>query len=131
MTPGPRARGTIAGLLAFAGLLALAARAVELDAPLSASLSVARKFWRADTRTRLLNSRLFRRDADLGVALLSRDRFWPLGDSVVLVLPPSLAPAQAEEERRKAAFVLAPRRVFLERGQTGPEGFALHLERQP
>jgi hypothetical protein len=130
MTPGREARATIAGLLAFAGFLALFARALQFDAPPSTSLSVARKFWRADTRTRLLNSRLFQRDVELGVALLTRDRTWPLAEAVVLVLPESLAPEEAEEKRRKAAFVLAPRQVFMERGETGPNGFALRLARR-
>jgi hypothetical protein len=129
MMPGREARAAIAGLLAFAGLLALFVRALEFDAPPSASFSVARKFWRADTRTRLLNSRLFQRDVELGVALLARDRAWPLADAVVLVLPESLAPEAAEEKRRKAAFVLAPREVHLERGETGPNGFQLRLAR--
>ena len=112
-------------LLAATVLLVLAWRAWEAVAPLPVSLSVMRKFWRAGTPTRLLNSRLFRRDTELGVALIGRDRVLPLGVDVVLTVPPELPPAAAEEMRRKAAFVLAPRRVTLARGATGREGFAV------
>ena len=121
----PSLRRAAALLVALAAFALLAAQAVESVAPLGASLSVAKKFWRASTPTRLLNSRLFRRDPELGVALVSRDRFLPLDADVVLTVPPSLAEGAAEEMRRKAAFVLAPRRVTLARGETGRDGFAL------
>lgn len=121
----PAVRRTAAALLVSAALLLLAWRAWESVAPLPVSLSVMRKFWRADSRTRLVNSRLFRRDPELGVALVSRDRFLPLDADVVLTVPPGLRDGPAEEMRRKAAFVLAPRRVTLARGETGEGGFAL------
>jgi hypothetical protein len=123
MSPG--LRRAAAFLVAVAAFALLASRAIESVAPLGASLSVARKFWRAGPTTRLLNSRLFRHDAELGAALISRDRILPLGVDVVLTVPPSLADDAAEEMRRKAAFVLAPRRVTLARGETGREGFAV------
>jgi hypothetical protein len=118
-------RRAAALFVAFAALAVLAFRAVESVAPVGASISVARKFWVAGGPTRLLNSRLFRRDPELGAALLSRDRFLPLDADVVLTVPPSLPDGAAEEMRRKAAFVLAPRRVMLAHGETGREGFAL------
>jgi hypothetical protein len=118
-------RRAAALLVALAAFVVLAFRAVESVVPVGASISVARKFWAAGGPTRLLNSRLFRRDPELGSALLSRDRFLPLDADVVLTVPPSLPDAAAEEMRRKAAFVLAPRRVTLARGETGREGFAL------
>ena len=118
-------RRTAALVVALAGLLLLAARAVESVAPVGASLSVARKFWRAGTPTRLLNARLLRHDPDFGAALISRDRFLPLDADVILTVPPGLPDGSAEEMRRKAAFVLAPRRVTLVRGEAGREGFAL------
>ena len=121
----PSFRRAAALLVALAALALLAARAVESVAPVGASLSVAKKFWRAGAPTRLLNSRLFRRDPELGAALVSRDRFLPLDADVVLTVPPSLPDGAAEEMRRKAAFVLAPRRVTLARGETGRDGFAL------
>lgn len=123
MTPAVR-RGA-AALLAIAALFLLGWRAWESVAPLPASLSVMRKFWRAGTQTRLLNSRLFRRDPELGIALVSRDRLLPLDADVVLTVPPHLPDGTAEEMRRKAAFVLAPRRVSLARGEVGREGFLL------
>jgi hypothetical protein len=117
-----RAAALFAALAAF---VVLAFHAVESVAPVGASISVAKKFWTAGGPTRLLNSRLFRRDPELGAALLSRDRFLPLDADVVLTVPPSLPDGAAEEMRRKAAFVLAPRRVTLAHGETGREGFAL------
>ena len=121
----PSFRRAVALLISLAALALLAARAVESVAPIGASLSVAKKFWQAGPPTRLLNSRLFRRDPELGAALVSRDRFLPLDADVVLTVAPSLPEDAAEEMRRKAAFVLAPRRVTLARGATGREGFAL------
>jgi hypothetical protein len=118
-------RRTAALLVALAAFVLLATRAVESVAPMGTSLSVARKFWRAGTPTRLLNARILRRDPDLGAALIARDRSWPLGVEVVLVLPRAVPDGSAEERRRTAAFVLAPRRVTLARGETGPEGFSL------
>jgi GNAT superfamily N-acetyltransferase len=121
----PAFRRAAAIVLAAAALLILAARAWESVAPLPVSLAVMRKFWRAGTPTRLLNSRLFRRDTELGAALVSGDRFLPLEADVVLTVPVDLADGPAEEMRRKAAFVLAPRRVTLARGESGRDGFAL------
>jgi hypothetical protein len=121
----PAFRRAAAGVLAAASLLLLGVKAWEAVAPLPVSLSVMRKFWRAGSTTRLLNSRLFRRDPELGAALVSRDRFLPLAADVVLTVPPRLSDGAAEEMRRKAAFVLAPRRVTLARGETGRDGFAL------
>ena len=121
----PSVRRAAALLVALAALALLAASAVESVTPLGASLSVAKRFWRAGSQTRLLNSRLFRRDPDLGAVLVTRDRFLPLDADVVLTVPPSLPEGAAEEMRRRAAFVLAPRRVTLARGETGREGFAL------
>jgi hypothetical protein len=123
----PAFRRAAAGVFAAAALLLLVAKAWESVAPLPVSLSVMRKFWRAGTPTRLLNSRLFRRDTELGAALVSRDRFLPLDADVVLTVPPLLPNGPAEEMRRKAAFVLAPRRVTLARGETGRDGFALSV----
>ena len=111
--------------VAFAGLALLASWAVESIVPVGASISVAKKFWRADSPSRLLNSRLFRRDPEFGAALVSRDRFLSLDADVILTVPPSLSEGAAEEMRRSAAFVLAPRWVTLARGKTNREGFAL------
>jgi hypothetical protein len=121
----PAFRRVAAALLAAAALLLLGWRSWETVEPLPVSLSVMRKFWRAGSPTRLLNSRLFRRDPELGAMLVSRDRLLPFDDDVVLTVPTGLPDGAAEELRRKAAFVLAPRRVTLARGETGREGFAL------
>ncbi len=121
----PAFRRAAASVLAAAAFLLLGTRAWESVAPLPVSLSVMRKFWRAGSTTRLLNSRLFRRDPELGAALVSRDRLLPLDTDVVLTVPRLLPDGPAEEMRRRAAFVLAPRRVTLARGETGRDGFAL------
>ena len=112
-------------LVACFGLALLAIRAAETVLPVGTSFSVARRFWRAGSPTRLLNARVLRHETEFGAALISRDRAWPLETNVVLVLPPGASDAGAEERRRMAAFVLAPRRVTLARGETGPSGFAL------
>ena len=118
-------RRAAALLVALAGLALLASRAVESVLPVGASISVAKKFWRAGTSTRLLNGRLLRYDTKFGGALIARDLSWPLSADAVLTLPWTMPDAAAEERRRAAAFVLAPRRVTLARGEAGPEGFAL------
>ena len=118
-------RRAAALLLAAAIFSVLALRAGEAVAPLSTSLSVLRKFWRASRPTRLLNSRLFRNEPEFGAALIARDRALPLEVDVVLTVSPGLPEAVAEEMRRRAAFVLAPRRVTLARGETGTSPFSI------
>ena len=118
-------RRAAALLVAVVGLALLASRAVESVVPVGASISVAKKFWRAGTSTRLLNGRLLRYDTKFGGALIASDLSWPLSVDAVLTLPWTAPDAAAEERRRAAAFVLAPRRVTLARGEAGPEGFAL------
>ncbi len=118
-------RRAAAVFAAAAILLVLAWEAWDSVAPLPASLSVMRKFWRAGSATRVLNSRLFRRSPELGIALVQRGRLLPAAADVVLTVPPGLPDAEAEEMRRKTAFMLAPRRVTLARGVTGREGFLL------
>ena len=121
----PAVRRAVAAVLAAAAFLVLGWTAWESVSPLPASLSVMRKFWRAGSTTRVLNSRLFRRDPALGLVLVQQGRLLPLAADVVLTVPPGLPDGDAEEMRRKAAFMLAPRRVTLARGVTGREGFAL------
>ena len=129
----PRApfRRVLAALLVTVGLAALATSAFRLDAPGGVSVSLARKFWRASPRARVLNSRLFQSDVELGAALVAADRAWPLVWDADLVLPEDLAEALAEEKRRKAAFVLAPRRVFVRRDSLAGERFSLVPRRPP
>ena len=121
----PSFRRAAALSVVLTGFAVLAFQAIESVMPVRTSISVAAKFWRAGSPARLLNSRLFRHDSELGAALVSRDRFLPLDADVILTVPPSLSEGAAEEMRRKAAFVLAPRRVSLARGETGRLGFAL------
>jgi hypothetical protein len=110
----------------------LAAKALRPKVPVSASLSLARKHWAASPTTRLLNSPLFSRDRELGIALLEADRRLPLERDAVLLVRPGTAPEVAELWRRKAAFVLAPRRVTLvERDLPPGQDFALNAASPP
>jgi hypothetical protein len=121
--PG-RGRRLLAGGLAAAGLLALLVRA-QPDFPLSLSFSVAGKFWRAGYRSRLLNAPFFRGDAEFAAAVVAADARWPLGVDVVLTLPPPVPVGEAENRRRVAGLVLAPRRVVLERAEISDARFRL------
>ncbi len=118
-------RGGAAAFLAFAAFFALAWRAWDSVAPLPVSFSVMAKFWRAGSTTRLLNTQLFRREPEFGAALVKQSSFLPLESDVVLTVPAGLPDGKAEEMRRKAAFVLAPRRVVLRRAETGRDGFSI------
>ncbi len=123
-------RRAAVGVLLLLGVVSLVLPALRLDAPLRSSLSLARKFWRANAASRVLNSPLFGPDLELSRALLAADRRIPLSDDVVLTLPSDLQASEAEMRRRRAANLLAPRRVVPVRGETGPEGFRLsRLER--
>lgn len=85
------------------------------DRPVGASLAVMRRFWSADPKTRLYNSVLFAADRELGVALLRADEALPREKDAMLCVP-----RPSEDVRRKAAFVLAPRRVHLAGGCAAP-----------
>lgn len=126
-----QARRLLATSLAALGLAVLTAGALRstFRVPLGTSLSVARKFWAGNGTTRLLNSRLFRADAALGVAVIAADRAWPLAWDADLVLPLELASDPADEKGRAVAFVLAPRRVFVSRGRLGGQPFTLSPRR--
>jgi hypothetical protein len=99
--------------------------------PFATSLGIARRFWAASGRARVLNSRLFRNDVELGAAVIAMDRAWPLAWDVDLVLPAELGADRAEEKRRAAAFVLSPRRVFVGRGALDGKPFVLTPRRTP
>lgn len=103
-------RRAAAGLLVAGALAALLLR-TRPDHPVSESLTVMRLFWKADSRTRLYNSALFSGERQLGVLLLRTDQSIPLDADVRLCFV-----GANEERRRMAAFVLAPRRVFIHAG---------------
>ncbi len=122
MAPFPgqlRPRQVLAGALLAAGLAALAAGALSPDLPFGDSVRMARRFWQAGPRSRLLNAPFFAREAGFVASALDASRRLPRGTDVALVLDPSVPPATAEELRRRAAYVLAPRRVRLEPGKPG------------
>jgi hypothetical protein len=115
------ARRVVATALAALGLAVLTAGALRtaLRVPLGTSLSVARRFWAGNTPTRVLNSPPYLRDRRFGEELLRADATLPLDGDVVLKMSAATPPDRAEERRRLAAFVLAPRRVTLRRQAPG------------
>jgi hypothetical protein len=106
-------RQALAAVLSTLLLGGLAVKALQPDVPVSASLSLARKHWSSNRTTRVLNSPLFVRDRDFGLTLLEADRRIPLEKDAVLYVPPGTDAQEAEMRRRKAAFILSPRRVML------------------
>ena len=119
----PSVRRLAAGALAAAALAALAARGLLFDVPPRLSLASAGRFWRASPASRLLNAPFFRRDAEFAAATIALDRRAPFDVDVNLVVSPAMPDAEAEGKKRAAALVLAPRRVLLARGETGPASF--------
>lgn len=118
MTPQARRR-LLAVALCAAGLLALARDAVEAFRPLGASLSLARRFWGASADERLANAPFLRGEPELARTLLAADRALAPRVPVVLRVPDALPADAAEERRRAAAYVLAPRVVSLARHAGG------------
>lgn len=114
-----RPRRLLAALLAGAGLGALLAGAARQDLPFADSLSMASRFWRAGPRGRLLNAPGIARDAAFADDALRAAAAWPVGADAVLTVGPLVPPDARERLRRKAAYLLAPRRVLLEEGTGG------------
>lgn len=109
-----RARRLLASLLSAAGLSALLLGAALPDLPLADSIDMARRFWRAGPRGRLLNAPGIARDAAFAADALRAAAAWPVGEDVVLSAGPDVPPELRERLRRKAAYLLAPRRVRVE-----------------
>lgn len=122
MLPQASARGrrVLAAGLAASGLLALLLQALRSEPPISTSLASIRSFWSSNGTTRLLNSPMFANDPQLGFLLLRADRAWPMDRDVVLVIPAAIDLFAAQRIFEKAAFVLAPRRVKMERDPAAP-----------
>lgn len=110
------ARRILAALLAGAGLLALLADAVTQDLPAADSLAMVGRFWRAGPRGRLLNAPGLARDALFAADAVRAAAAWPADADAVLAIGPLVPPDVRERLRRRAAYVLAPRRVLLEPG---------------
>jgi len=112
-----RARRLLAVLLVGAGLAALIADAATQEIPWADSVAMATRFWRAGPRGRLLNAPGFARDAAFANDALRASIAWPADADAVLTVGP-LVPAETRERlRRQAAYILAPRRVLLARGE--------------
>ena len=122
-----RARRLLVAVLAGAGLLALLADAVTQDLSFADSLAMAGRFWRAGPRGRLLNAPGFARDALFAADALRAAAAWPVDVDAVLAVGPLVPVDVRERLRRKAAYVLAPRRVLLEPGS----GNEVTLVRRP
>lgn len=120
-----QARRLLTAMLAGMGLLALLAGAVTQDLPLSASLDMAGRFWRAGPRGRLLNSPGLARDAVFAADAIRAAAAWPLDADAVLSVGPLVPPNVRERLRRSVSYVLAPRRVLLAPGR----GAEVTLER--
>ena len=68
---------------------------------------------------------MLRDDRAFGLALVELDAALPLACDVRFCLPATFSPTSAEQRRRKAAFILAPRLVSLELGCSGGAPFRL------
>jgi len=112
-----RARRLIAVLLVGAGLAALIADAATQEISWADSVAMARRFWRAGPRGRLLNAPGFARDAAFANDALRAAAAWPADADAVLTVGPLVPPETRERLRRQAAYLLAPRRVLLARGE--------------
>jgi hypothetical protein len=123
-----RPRRLLAALLAGAGLAALLANAATQEIPLADSVTMAGRFWNAGPRGRLLNSPGIARDAAFAADALRAAATWPLHEDAVLSVGPLVPPDVRERLRRRAAYLLAPRRVHLRAG-TGAEVLLLRKKR--
>jgi hypothetical protein len=122
-----RVRRAVAALLAGAGLASLLGGAAVQEIPWADSLRMARRFWAAGPRGRLLNAPGFARDAGFASTALRLAAEWPIETDAVLAVGPAVPPELRERLRREAAYLLAPRRVLLEPG----EGAEVSLRRAP
>ncbi len=110
----PTARAAVLFLLG-AGLGLLLLSAVRSLPPLRPALEVARRFWAANTVTRLANAPPFRARPAFTRNLLEADQAIPLSEDVTLFAGPDVSADEATESLRLAAYVLAPRRVVMAR----------------
>lgn len=112
-----RARRLLAAVLIGTGMLTLLAGAAAQDLPFSDSLAMAGRFWNAGPRGRLLNAPGLARDAAFAADAMRIASAWPLDADAVLSVGPLVPTDVRERLRRKASYVLAPRRVFLVPGR--------------
>ncbi|MBK9374590.1 MAG: hypothetical protein IPN03_12905 [Holophagales bacterium] len=112
-----RARRLLAAVLIGTGMLTLLAGAAAQDLPFSDSLAMAGRFWNAGPRGRLLNAPGLARDAVFAADAMRIASTWPPEMDAVLSVGPLVPSDVGERLRRKASYVLAPRRVFLVPGR--------------
>lgn len=77
---------------------------------------MAKRFWGAGPRGRLLNAPGLGRDLAFSANALRAAEVWPSGVDARLAVGPLVPPDVRERLRRKAAYLLAPRRVVLVAG---------------
>ncbi len=77
---------------------------------------MAKRFWGAGPRGRLLNAPGFARDAGFCATALRAAEAWPASVDARLAVGPLVPPEVRERLRRRAAYLLAPRRVVLTTG---------------
>jgi hypothetical protein len=115
LSPANRARAFVPLGMAAVSLCLLVADAFRFEEPLrSPRRTVA--LWNANRNERLLRSTFFGADRELVALALQTDAEVPLESDVTLVVDAATSDYAAERMRCICAYLLAPRRVTLERG---------------
>lgn len=98
-------------------MAALLLGASRRDLSAADSIALAGRFWRAGPRGRLLNAPGISRDAAFAADALRASAAWPADADAVLTVGALVPPDAGERLRRKAAYLLAPRRVLVRPGE--------------
>jgi hypothetical protein len=99
--------------LGIAGVLGLFVQALGNALPWAVLKRRIAFFAASDRPARIAKSVYFRQDESFALSLLSADQTWPRSVDVVVEVGPGVQTDWAEDVRRRAAYLLAPRRVFL------------------
>lgn len=94
----------------------LLAGALRQDLPYADSVRMAKRFWGAGPRGRLLNAPGLGRDLAFSASALRAAEVWPASVDARLSVGPFVPADVRERLRRSAAYLLAPRRVVLVAG---------------
>lgn len=107
-----RARHGAIVVIFGAGFVSLLARSVSETAPLAEKWRRVRFFSKAGHEARILNSPYFAQDPAFARTLLRLDAAWPVERDVELLVSKAIQKDAAEDLRRRAAYLLAPRRII-------------------